>query len=908
MTLGKSPPAFTSTCAALEYLFSGAIGDGRSDDARRIAASTEDGTILINVLDEEGLAEVCLTDEWCEALVDGAPEVIQWARAARFCSRSGAVQRLAERRPELAEVLPTWRSGLRACIVAGIATRRSELLDAVEECARAFAVFLARRCIRVDGRMVSATFRSHAKSLIGPDVLCDVFGSSAGASAAVALSFAARGGIAAFVNGHRCDRGEHVDQLFAAIRAHAGAAARCGSWLPDAQSVRDSLAVVMSVSLPGASFTYGDDGLRTLTTESAKLGFHFDIGGGALRRVARASWLGDLRGAVCERAASRSAFRRRAREHEAALDLEPAARTLLVAHGEASREVLLCGISTLGRERTGTLLLHNLPPNIRRMSRARAMANAEILGLCEALGLTPYGHDAPPWRYGRVVVLSDRSAEGIQFCGLVLNALVTLSRRECAVSLFWLAPEGVYDPASEWLASPSDWAKRRSPAWRHCGSGAHFGGMTPAALRALFLNMEASLVSLALRESCEQALELFYGAKASGARREMVMRGATRRSLLGGCACSVGDFLHVEVSKTCVEHTIRALPSAVDGLTPAKRAVLRHFLRSTRSYAPTVTHAAAAILCSYPHDFFGDQSLSGAIVALAQRHVGAGNASLLDPLGLFGTRATGPSTHASERQLRVRLAKLTPFLFPDELRLSAPRSANLLLAHSVPVIPTVLLNGASGIAAGFSCACPHFSLPDLCAASRRALAGETLRPLTPSFAGFRGNVERCGNAVHTAGRFRRDGLTVTITELPVGRWTEHAVEHYRSLTRHGEPRLARVLDRSTEREVHIELELLREPASDDDLAAVLHLTSSFTLEQLWMLDDCARLRRYASPEEIVQEHARVRLESYRRRTAEEQQGARLDEDDASGEAEPTSPRELWAADLLALETAFGCLS
>ena len=880
----------------LELLFSGAVGDNPSTGTHRIVVVTDEGSLFFRVMkgDRDDDPTV-LSQEWCDALAARGAR----ASARRFCPRGGVLRSVET--GGIAYRSPKWRRGVLAYVAAEVESvvdvGPTPLRDLARRAARPFAVAMGRRGIKVDGENVSANFRAYARGLIEGEMLCDVFGSSSGASMAVAAN--AGGGVVAFVNGLRCDRGEHVDGFYSAVEGLVGGGPLCR------ETLRRCLGVVICVSVPSPDFRE-DRGQRELASLPGVTLKTADVAGGALRALATRQWVEALGAPMVGKEAAMPGKRQ-----QGCFYLAPhgAPRTLLVAHGDAARETLLCGLAALGREHAGALLLHNLPPNLRRMSKAKATTNAEAQALREALVLDG------SWAYERVVVVSDRSSEGVQLCGLVLNALAVLSP-EVALSdearIYWFAPDGDYDPMADWSHAHSDWAKRRCQAWRHEGGCGHFGAATPEALRALFARFEARLVALRFSgESCSEALDLFYGARASSARRDVVMAMTRRREvehIRAGETRSYGDLLRVEVAKAYVEHALRSIPSAVDGLTPTRRAVLWHFLRSPAGYRPSVAHAAAAIFCSYPQGFFGDQSVSGAIVSMAQRHVGTGNAPLLEALGLFGSRAFGPSSHASERQMRVRLARLATYIFPDELRIPLPRAGNLLLAPSIPVIPTVLLNGASVIASGFCSVCPQFSLPELCRASREALAGEPLRPLTPSFRGFRGHVERRANAVVTVGRFQRDGRSVVITELPVGRWTEQAMDFYRGLAKRGEPRVVSARDLSTAQDVRIELELQDEPEGDEGLVASLRLTSSFSLEQLWLMDGDAQVRRYGSPEDIVREHARARLEGYEKILALERDGEPGERDitdpDGLDDESKTSAAAMWEADLLSLESAY----
>eukprot|EP00501_MAST-03F_sp_TOSAG23-6_P001722 GSMAST32.ASY1.ANO1.1796.1 assembled CDS len=113
-------------------------------------------------------------------------------------------------------------------------------------------------------------------------------------------------------------------------------------------------------------------------------------------------------------------------------------------------------------------------------------------------------------------------------------------------------------------------------------------------------------------------------------------------------------------------------------------------------------------------------SLQGTIVSMAQNFVGSNNINLLYPGGQFGTRLLGGKDHASARYVHFNyslqfqiLEKITRLIFPatddaileyleDEGQMVEPKAF-------IPIIPMVLINGASGIATGWSTSIPNFN-------------------------------------------------------------------------------------------------------------------------------------------------------------------------------------------------------
>merc|ERR1719476_1286281 len=97
----------------------------------------------------------------------------------------------------------------------------------------------------------------------------------------------------------------------------------------------------------------------------------------------------------------------------------------------------------------------------------------------------------------------------------------------------------------------------------------------------------------------------------------------------------------------------------------------------------------------------GELSLGGTIVSMAQDFVGSNNVNLLVPSGQFGTRIQGGSDHASVRYIYTRLAPLTRLIFSpldDAVLEYLEEDGQQIEPRSyVPVLPMVLVNGATGI-------------------------------------------------------------------------------------------------------------------------------------------------------------------------------------------------------------------
>jgi DNA topoisomerase-2 len=181
---------------------------------------------------------------------------------------------------------------------------------------------------------------------------------------------------------------------------------------------------------------------------------------------------------------------------------------------------------------------------------------------------------------------------------------------------------------------------------------------------------------------------------------------------------------------------------------------------------------------------------------MAQNFVGSNNLNMLAPNGQFGTRLMGGEDAASARYIHTELMSIVKALVKP--------TDNAILDYTVddgtpvepvtymPVIPMLLVNGATGIGTGFSTDIMPYNPKDLVAALRLRLSGGmddlTDLEMAPWWYGFKGTVHAAEGArggYITRGKYTFaddvDSCIVRITELPVGTWTQNYKEFLESM-------------------------------------------------------------------------------------------------------------------------------
>lgn len=206
----------------------------------------------------------------------------------------------------------------------------------------------------------------------------------------------------------------------------------------------------------------------------------------------------------------------------------------------------------------------------------------------------------------------------------------------------------------------------------------------------------------------------------------------------------------------------------------------------------------------------------------------------------------------------------------------------------VPVIPTLLLNGCSGIGTGWSSFVPAHR-PTLLvdyveslvrAGSSGGAQGRSghfmtteaeMGQLRPWVLGFRGQVQGEAPNFNLQGLVQRTSkTTVEITELPAGRWTTDYKEHLFRMIERGF--IKKFAEHHTTENVCF-IVTAREKSIDKmtemkgGLGRAFVLDRAMTLTNMHAFDSAGKIKKYESAGEIMLEHLGVRHDMYVRRRA-----------------------------------------
>jgi len=314
----------------------------------------------------------------------------------------------------------------------------------------------------------------------------------------------------------------------------------------------------------------------------------------------------------------------------------------------------------------------------------------------------------------------------------------------------------------------------------------------------------------------------------------------------------------------------RAIPSVIDGFKPTARKII--FIADkvwrTGSEKPLKIFQLGGRIASEAHYHHGDASLSGAIIGMAQSF--KNSLPLLEEIGQFGS-IRSPEAGAP-RYISTKLTKNFRLLYKDfELLENQVEEGNVIEPKFfLPIIPTVLLNGSSGIAVGFATNILNRNPLDLIDACIKVLDGKRVGKLLPWLKDYNGPIEQVG----TSNQYIMRGLyqitnttTVTVSELPPSVTFQKYEAHLNSLQDRG---IISSYEDNSANGINYIIKFARATLTNliekDKLDQTLKMVETET-ENLTCLDERGKLLIFENIPQIVEYFTNFRLSFYSKRKA-----------------------------------------
>ena len=322
-----------------------------------------------------------------------------------------------------------------------------------------------------------------------------------------------------------------------------------------------------------------------------------------------------------------------------------------------------------------------------------------------------------------------------------------------------------------------------------------------------------------------------------------------------------------EYAKYVVEN--RAIPSVIDGLKPTQRKVvfIADKVWKNGSEKPYKVFQLTGKIAADAHYHHGDGSLNSAIIGMAQDF--KNSMPLLEGIGQFGSLRSPDA--GAPRYVSTRLHPNFRLLYKDFELLSPRMEEGSLIEpeYFLPIIPTVLLNGSSGIAVGFATNILNRKPIDLIECCLKELSGRKYDDPAPCINGFKGTcnkIEDSDNSWIFRGIYDvKNTTTINITEIPPSITYEKYDNHLNRLE--DEKRISSY-DNNCKSDINYTIKISRSDLSglqktgrlDRFLKMEERQSENFTV-----LDEFGKLKIFNNATEIIKYFVSFRLKYYQKR-------------------------------------------
>lgn len=567
--------------------------------------------------------------------------------------------------------------------------------------------------------------------------------------------------------------------------------------------------------------------------------------------------------------------------------------TLILTEGDSAATSAISGLKVVGREAWGVFPLKGKMLNVRDVSADKFSKNEELASIKKILGLEQGKkyESLKTLRYGRVMVMADQDLDGSHIKGLLMNLFhaewPSLMKAGFLCSLATPLLKATRRGTTVSFFSPAEFE-----AWKAAdpGSGWSFkyykglGTSTPEEAQEWFKDLHE--IKYDWDGATDDTLSLAFSKKRADDRKEWLAGYDPKRMLVAGAGGHIGysRFIHDELIHFSNADNIRSLPSIMDGLKPSQRKILFGCLKRGLKTEVRVAQLAGYVSehAAYHH---GEASLTAAITSMAQTFVGSNNINLLCPIGQFGSRLLGGKDAASPRYIHTHLEAIVEAIFRKEdagiLKHIDDDGLAVEPETYLPVVPLLAINGAIGIGTGFSTDIPPHDPEEVVGLLRDRLEGrrETLENLAmrPWWFGFKGQIQQVSDGVWlTKGCYTFDDAkrTVSVTELPVGVWTQDYKAFLDELCSAEGTVLKNFEDLYNHVDVRFDLELDAEYYDDakenpQEFEKRFKLTNTWRTTNMVAFDVASKIVKYGCVGDMLEAYYGPRLAAYEERRASE---------------------------------------
>lgn len=421
-----------------------------------------------------------------------------------------------------------------------------------------------------------------------------------------------------------------------------------------------------------------------------------------------------------------------------------------------------------GRDRWGVFPIRGKFLNVLNAKVEKISKNKEIFELKKMLGLaerTDYNkpENRKSLRYGRVVIMADADDDGKHIVALLLLYFHKFypSLLQCGFVFNYLTPiirvtKGKRKHKFYTMSEFEKWKGRTKGfgGWKIT----YFKGLGRATDSQIKEDYEDQrIVHCVYDDYAPQTINLAFSRENRDERKAWLAHFRDVLDVEVVDSQPISEYINTELVKFGHLGLRRAIPSAMDGFKDCQRkaiwgafkiwsdghyGVLKPGNTKYRELKVARFAAKTAEITMYHH---GEVSLGNAIIAMAQDFPGSNNLAYFTQDGQFGTRETGGKDAADPRYVETRPEHLLAYLIRAEdleiLELKEDEGEVIEPKFFVPILPLALINGANGIAVGYSTHIPGHNPLIVSGWYKAKIRGKTLPDVMPWFRGFSGTVE-----------------------------------------------------------------------------------------------------------------------------------------------------------------------
>jgi len=480
--------------------------------------------------------------------------------------------------------------------------------------------------------------------------------------------------------------------------------------------------------------------------------------------------------------------------------------TLIVCEGLSAKTFAMEGVKVgmdgkKGRDWFGVFPLRGKILNTRNATIKGVTKNQCITNLIKIIGLDCVKpNNTANLNYGRVCILTDADVDGIHIESLLLNFFhsmfpIMLTERR-VISMKTPILRIGSGPSTKYFFDERTFKRTREK-----GAVKYFKGLGTNKSEDIQHIFGIKLLHFIQDSGADSAFETAFAKSEATERRQWLESYDSRRDdgdtlddeKSVTVTYPISKLLNQELIKFIHDDCKRSIPSVFDGLKESQRKIV--YAAKKRGLTSDVKVAQfGAYVAEHTNYHHGEENLFRTIIKMAQGFTGSNNVPLFSDEGQFGSRLAGGEDASAPRYIFTKQRPYFSHLFvaDDDALLSRREDDGDLVEpyYYVPTIPLLLVNGCVGIGTGWMCNMPQFNPQDVIKAAHLLIDGKIddftsfVDGMKPWYKNFTGEVVRDKSSptkFHTTGRYTIEKDTVTVTELPVGMWTDRFEQDLREM-------------------------------------------------------------------------------------------------------------------------------